>query len=166
MDDSWFDPQSIQEQIKRRLAGVPGQLAEGLSRVIRDAPEERVQQVMSTPARRVILDGIFWQLPKYFDRKRAGELSTTVCWEITDRDGETTDTYWLRVADGACQVLRDGTSLEPSVTITVDGVEFLQLVTGNADAMQAYLSGRIVITGDVMLAAQVISLFKLPAAKR
>jgi hypothetical protein len=31
--------------------------------------------------------------------------------------------------------------------------------------MQAYLKGRIAIAGDVMLAAQLISLFRLPMAK-
>jgi putative sterol carrier protein len=165
MAEPWFDPQNFQDQLKRRLANVPGQLADGFARVVRGAPEHRIEQVMRTPARRAILDGIFWQMPQQFDRKRAAGVSATVCWRITGQNEDQADTYWLRVADGRCQVLRSGSGLEPNVTITVDGVEFLQLVTGNSDPMQAYLKGRIAITGDVMLAAQVISLFKLPVAK-
>jgi putative sterol carrier protein len=165
MAEPWFDPQNFQDRLKRRLAEAPVQLADGFARVVRGAPDQRIEQVMRTPARRVILDGIFWQMPKQFDSKRAGELSATVCWQITGREEGQPDTYWLRVADGRCQVLRSGTALEPDVTVTVDGVEFLQVVTGNSDPMQAYLNGRIAITGDVMLAARVISLFKLPVAK-
>ena len=164
MAEPWFDPQNFQEQLKKRLADVPGQLAEGLSRVVRDAPEQRIEQVMRSPARRVVLDGIFWQIPQRLDRKRAGSINATLCWRITGRDDGQADTYWLQVAEGHCRVLRSGAGLEPNATITVDGVEFLQLVTGNSDPMQAYLKGRITISGDVMLAAQLLSLFKLPRA--
>jgi predicted lipid carrier protein YhbT len=165
MAEPWFNPQHLQELLKKQLANAPGQLAEGFSRVVRDAPEQRIEQVMRTPARRVVLDGIFWQIPQQFDGKRAGSINATMCWRITGRENEQVDTYWLQVADGRCRVLRRGAALEPSVTITVDGVEFLQLVTGNSDPMQAYLKGRITIAGDVMLAAQLMSLFKLPSAK-
>jgi predicted lipid carrier protein YhbT len=162
MAEPWFDPENFQEQLKKRLANVPGQLAEGLSRVVRDAPEPRIKQVMRSPARRVVLDGIFWQIPQRFDQQRAGSINATLCWRITGRDDDHADSYWLRVADGRCRVLRSGEALEPNATITVDAVEFLQLVTGNSDPMEAYLKGRITISGDVMLAAQLFSLFKLP----
>jgi alkyl sulfatase BDS1-like metallo-beta-lactamase superfamily hydrolase len=165
MAEPWFDPQNFQDELKRRLATVPGQLAEGFARVVRGAPPERIEQVMRTPARRVILDGIFWRMPQQFDSKRAGAISATVCWQITGQNKDQIDSYWLRVADGRCEVLRTAPSAEPEVTITVDGVEFLQLVSGNSDAMQAYLKGRIAIAGDIMLAAQLISLFRLPVAK-
>jgi alkyl sulfatase BDS1-like metallo-beta-lactamase superfamily hydrolase len=165
MSEPWFDPQHLQQALKRRLAGVPGQLAEGFARVVRDAPEQRIEQVMRTPARRVILDGIFWQIPQHFDRERAAGAKGTVCWRITGRaDGET-DTYRLQIADGRCQVVRGRSELESQVTITVEGTEFLQIVTGNTDPMQAYFKGRIAITGDIMLAAQLISLFKMPFSK-
>ena|ERR1022692_4091983 len=165
MSEPWFDPQHLQDVLKRRLSDVPGQVAEGFARVVRDAPEQRVEQVMRTPARRVILDGIFWQMPQQLDRERAAGINATVRWQITGRaDGES-DTYRLEVAHGRCRVIRGPTEHEPQVTITVDGAEFLQLVAGNSDPMKAYFKGRIAIAGDIMLAAKLMSLFKLPATK-
>ncbi len=165
MSEPWFDPQHLQEILKRRLADVPGQLAEGFARVVRDAPEPRLEQLMRTPARRVILDGIFWQIPQQFDHERAAGIAATVCWQITGRSDGETDSYRLEIADGRCRVVRGAAGKEPEVTITVDGAEFLQLVAGNSDPMQAYFKGRIAIAGDVMLAAKLISLFRMPVAK-
>ena len=44
----------------------------------------------------------------------------------------------------------------------MDAVEFLKLASGNLDPMQAYFKGRIELAGDIMVAAKLAQLFKLP----
>jgi alkyl sulfatase BDS1-like metallo-beta-lactamase superfamily hydrolase len=118
---------------------------------------------MRSPARRVVLDGIFWQMPQHFDRRRAAGMTSSIRWCITGRaDGEP-DIYQLEIGDGRCRVIRGSDAPDPRVTITVDGAEFLRLATGSSDPMKAYFSGRIKLAGDIMLAAKLMSLFRIPA---
>ena len=160
------DPQQAVAIIKRRLAAAPVQLAESLARVVRSAPPERLDRLMRTPARRVVLDGIFWQMPQYLDRRRAAGMSSSIRWKITGRADGRTDTYQLEFEDGDCQVIRGGGGSDPRVTITVDGTEFLLIATGNSDPMRAYLKGRLALTGDILLAAKLVSLFRFPGTLR
>ena len=44
----------------------------------------------------------------------------------------------------------------------MDAVEFLKLASGNLDPMQAYFKGRIELSGDIMVAAKLAQLFKMP----
>ena len=162
MREFGFDPQRALESIKRSVAEAPAQLAEGFTRVVRDAPEGRIEQLMRSPARKPILDGIFWQMPKQLDRERAAGVRSSVRWRITGRADGAVDTYQLEIENGNCRVIHGPSGPVPQLTITVDGAEFLKLASGNSDPMQAYFKGRIVLAGDIMLAAQVASLFRMP----
>lgn len=139
------------------------QLADGLARFVGDLPADRLEWFMRTPLRRPLLDAIFWQMPKHLDRTRAARLSATVRWRITGRQDGGADDYYLRIEDGRCRVSRHERGAAPQVTITVDGVEFLRLITGNADALKSYFTGRLAISGDIMLAAKLVSLFRTPS---
>jgi putative sterol carrier protein len=138
------------------------QLADGFARVVGDVPPDRLERLMRTPLRRPLLDAIFWQMPKHLDRSRAARLSANVRWRITESRSGDADVYDLAIMEGRCHVSRGEGSEPPQVTITVDRVEFLQLITGNSDALQAYFRGRLALAGDIMLAAKLISLFRIP----
>jgi putative sterol carrier protein len=157
-----FDPQRALDAVKRFAADAPAQLADGLGRLVRDTSPERLEQVMRSPARKPILDGVFWQMPKQLDAKQAAGLKTSIRWVVTGRADDGTDVYQLELEDGRCQVIKGSGGPDPRLTITIDGVDFLRLVSGNLDPMQAYFKGRIKLTGDVMVAAKLGSLFKIP----
>jgi putative sterol carrier protein len=159
-----FDPQRALETIKRSVAEAPAQLAEGFTRVVRDAPPERIEQLMRSPARRPILDGIFWQMPRLLDTQRAAGLRSSIRWCITGRADGGVDTYQLEIEDGRSHVIRGTQGPNPQITITVDGAEFLRLASGNSDPMQAYFNGRLVLAGDIMVAAKLASLFRMPGS--
>jgi putative sterol carrier protein len=161
-----LDPQQVVAAARRQLAETPAQLADGFARLVRRSPEQRLERVMRSPARRMILDGIFWQMPQHLDRRGAAGLNTVVQWRITGRADGRTDAYRLTIADGRARVRRGSTDPDARVTITLTGAEFLRLVTGLADPMQAYFGGRIQLAGDIMLAARLQSLFRIPAASR
>ena len=139
------------------------QLADGFARVVGDLPSERLESLMRTPLRHPLLDAIFWQMPKHLDRTRAARLGATVRWRITGHQDRHVDVYDLAISDGQCQVSRGGGSAKPQVTITVDRVEFLRLITGHSDALKAYFTGRLGLSGDIMLAARLISMFRIPS---
>jgi predicted lipid carrier protein YhbT len=166
MFDFGFDPQRALDQVKRLAADAPAQVADGIGRLVRDAPPERLEQVMRSPARRPLLDGIFWQMPKQLDAERARRVRTTIRWCITGRADDGVDTYHLLVENGQARTTRDATADKPRLTITMDGVEFLRLISGNSDPMSAYFKGRIQLAGDIMAAAQLAQIFKMPGASQ
>jgi alkyl sulfatase BDS1-like metallo-beta-lactamase superfamily hydrolase len=162
--DFGFDPQRALDGIRRFAAVAPAQLADGFGRLLRDAPPERLEQLMRSPARKPLLDGIFWQLPKQLDAKQAAGVRTSIRWCITGRADGGVDTYQLELEDGRARTIRGGNGPDPRLTITMDGVEFLQLVSGSSDPMQAYFKGRIQLAGDIMVAAKLSQLFRMPGA--
>ena len=159
-----FDPQRALDAVRRLAADAPGQLADGFTRLMRDVPPERLEQVMHSPARKPILDGIFWQMPKQMDAGQAAGTTTSIRWSLTGRPDDGIDTYQLEVDDGRCWVTRGSEMSDPRLTVTIDGVDFLRLISGNLDPMQAYFKGQIKLAGDIMVAAKLASLFRIPGA--
>ncbi|MFZ0088798.1 MAG: SCP2 sterol-binding domain-containing protein [Solirubrobacteraceae bacterium] len=162
--DFGFEAQRALDQIKRLAADAPAQLADGIGRLLAEAPPERLEQVMRSPARRAVLDGVFWQMPKQLNPEHSAGVKTSVQWRITGRPGDSVDTYLLVVEGGQARTSRGTEGPDPKLTITMDGVEFVRLVSGNSDPMAAYFKGRIQLSGDIMVAAQLAQLFKMPGA--
>jgi putative sterol carrier protein len=164
MKDFGFDPQRALELLKRSIADAPTQLADGITRVVRDTPPERIEQLMRSPARRPILDGIFWQMPKQINSERAAGVRTSIRWCITGRSDGVTDIYKLEIDDGRASAGRETGDATPRLTITVDGSEFVRIATGNSEPMEAYFKGRVLLAGDIMFAATLGSMFKIPGS--
>lgn len=120
---------------------------------------------MRTPVRRLVLDAIFWQMPQHFDAKQAKDVKATIEWRITGRGDGGVDTYQVTVAHGGCHARRGAVDPSPRLTISLDAAEFLRLATGNSNPMQAYLKGRIKLAGDIMVAAKLLQLFRIPSAR-
>ncbi|MGZ4168354.1 MAG: SCP2 sterol-binding domain-containing protein [Solirubrobacteraceae bacterium] len=160
--DFGFDPQRALDQLKRFAADAPAQIADGIGRLVRDAPPERLDQIMKSPARRPLLDGIFWQMPRQLDTKAAANITTAIRWNITGRPDDGVDSYLLEIDRGTARTNRGNEGPDAKLTITMDGVEFLRLISGNSDPMAAYFKGRIQLAGDIMVAAQLAQIFKMP----
>jgi putative sterol carrier protein len=89
-------------------------------------------------------------------------MDTAIRWHITGDPGGGGDTYELRIKGGRCRARRGEKHAEPQLTITLGAAEFVRLATGNSDPMNAYFSGKIALAGDIMLAAKLRSLFRIP----
>jgi hypothetical protein len=159
MRDFDFDPQRALDAVKRMAADAPTVLADGFGRLVRDLPPDRLEQLMRSPARRPLLDGIFWQMPRQLDTAQAADVDTTIRWCITGRPDEGTDVYHLQIANGEGRIVKGLPGPDPRLTVTLDGVEFLRLISGNSDPMQAYF------TGDIMVAAKLAQLFRMPGGE-
>jgi hypothetical protein len=158
-----FDRQRAVDQIKRLANDAPAHLQGGFERLVRDSPPQRLEQLMRSPARRPVLDGIFWQMPKQVDTGVAQGAPLAIKWVVTGRPDGDDDVYQLVIEDGRARTERAETA-EARLTVTLDGVEFLKLASGNSDPMQAYLTGRIQLSGDIMVAAKLAQMFRMPGA--
>ena len=122
--------------------------------------------MMRSPLRAVVLKAIFWEMPRYFDRNRGASTSSSIRWVVTGRPDGVTDLYQLEIGDGRCRVIKGTSDSEPRLTITLDAVELMRLAAGCSDPMRAYFSGRISLSGDIMVAAKLTSLFRIPSASK
>ena len=140
--------------------------ADVFARRVERAPDRQLARLLASPARRAILELIVWRMPRHLDRERAGDLEATVEWRIGGRPGGGSDVYRLSIAKGRSRVTRGPGSEPATTTVELGSVEFLKLVTGNADPIQAFLRGDLAIKGEMQLAAGLLSLFRIPSARR
>ena len=80
--------------------------------------------------------------------QRAGQ-SAVVQWDVDAPDG--THSRTVHIADGSCKV-ETGTTASPRLTLTLTLPDFLRFVAGQPDGMQAFMSGKLKLGGDIMLA--------------
>jgi putative sterol carrier protein len=145
------------------LAKAERELVQRAAQFVRSVPDVPLEQLMRSPLRRPIIDGIFWRMPQQLDRTRATGVASTIRWRITGQDGAAADVYHLVIAERRARVIRGRGAPDPHVTITIDATEFVRLVTGSSNPMQAYFAGKLAVSGDIMLAAKLTALFHMPA---
>jgi len=159
--------QPVREPVERLLTGSFDQLARSLSDLAGTLPDRHVRQLMRSPARRPIVESIFWLMPRYLNRTRTRGLYVAVRWRVkADASDTEPDIYDVVIADGRCRVLRGASGPPPLATITLEAAELLLLATGRSNAMQAYFAGRLGLRGDIVQAAQLTTLFRIPTARQ
>lgn len=136
-----------------------GSLGERLAPAVRGSSLQLLERLLDTPARRVVLDAFFWQMPRYIHPERNHAINSSVQWRVTGRADGTADEYRLEIADGQCRVRRGTDGPPPALTITLDATELVRLVSRRSDPLAAYFTGRVTITGNVMAAAKFGALF-------
>ncbi len=100
---------------------------------------------------------VFDKMPEAFNAGAAQGLDVVFQYEITGDGG---GNWNVVVKDGACQV-NEGTHEAPSVTLTMSDETWLGIVNKQTNGMQAFMSGQLKATGDIMLAQRVEQLFPL-----
>jgi predicted lipid carrier protein YhbT len=120
-------------------------------KAVAETPEDQLAAGMADEQiRPLVLDGIFSQWAEHE-------------WKILDKPGGGYDRYQVVIANGTCSVEKDGDHA-PRVTFKLKPVDFLKLVTGNAAGPMMFMTGKLKIDGDLMFAATVQSLFRMPGA--
>src|SRR3984957_20723057 len=104
------------DKLRKLAADAPAYVADGFGRVVQNAPPERLEQLMRSPARKPALDGIFWQMPKQVNPDVAKDMTTTIRWRITGRPDNGVDVYQLEVDKGQIKTVK-GESCEMKVNV-------------------------------------------------
>jgi putative sterol carrier protein len=131
--------------------------------LVRNTPDDQLEAGMRAN-RDLILGQIFARMAEHLDPDRARDAEAVLEWRIGGRDDGGHDRYQVIVTRGTCTIEREGEQ-EPSAVFTIGPVEFLRLVTGNVNGPELFMTGRITIEGDLMLAAIVQSWFRMPGRR-
>ncbi|HEX2466974.1 MAG TPA: SCP2 sterol-binding domain-containing protein [Solirubrobacterales bacterium] len=124
--------------------------------------DDQLREAMSGSMRDQILDEIFKRMEEHFRADAAGDTEAIIHWRIGGGPDDTADEFETVIKGGACKVLRGFESEGARVTLSMDGEDFLRLVTNNVPGPQLFMSGKLKIEGDMMFAATAASLFTIP----
>jgi hypothetical protein len=133
------------------------------AQLVKKTPTDELKQLMQGERRAEILDGIFSRMPGNFRPERAGATNAVIHWSVGDRPDGGLDTYELVIADGAC-TLSAKPEHDPKLALTIGAVDFLKVVTGGANPVTLFMTGKLKAKGDLGLAANIANLFDIPTA--
>ena len=82
---------------------------------------------------------VFEKMPELFQKDKAAGIDVVFQYDITGPSG---GKWFAQISSGEC-VVRQGVHESPSTTIVMSDEDFLKLVTGQLNAMQAYTTGKL-----------------------
>ena len=88
---------------------------------------------------------LFERMPSMFDADKAGDFDTTVQIDLSGEDGG----QWLVIiADGKCSV-EEGTSEEAAATVHMEASDYVDMMSGELNPMQAFIQQKVKVEGDL-----------------
>jgi len=100
---------------------------------------------------------IFDGMPDAFQADQAAGVDVVFQFDISGPGG---GSWIVVVKDGACKV-NEGAHDSPTTTIKMGDDDFLKMMTGELNAMNAYTTGKLKIEGDLMKSQLIEKLFKV-----
>lgn len=91
------------------------------------------------------------RLPTAFQPDAAGDTDCTVQFNISTP-------MHVVIKNGTCAT-RDGAAGSPDVAITMDDDDLVQLMKGELNGMTAFMTGKLQLEGDLMLAQRMFGFF-------
>ncbi len=100
--------------------------------------------------------GIFEKLPDAFQADKAGGVDVVFQFDISGPKG---GSWYVTVKEGTCGVT-EGSHSGPTTTIKMGDDDFVKLIAGELNAMNAFTTGRLKVEGDLMKSQLIEKLFK------
>ena len=101
--------------------------------------------------------GIFNKMTEAFNASAAKDVDAVFQYVISGSGG---GSWFVTVKDSKCTVT-EGTAEKPTCTLKISDGDFVELITGKLNPMQAFTSGKLKIEGDIMKSQLIGKLFKL-----
>jgi len=98
---------------------------------------------------------LFEAMPSALNSAAAAGMNKTFQWNIT---GEEAGVWAFKIANGVGELIPGGVE-KPDVTITVSDNDWLAITEGRLDPTSAFMTGKVKIAGDMMLAMRLQQLF-------
>jgi putative sterol carrier protein len=137
--------------------------AEDLAGLVANASDQQLAEAISGPRREPALEEIFARLTEHLDEERAAGQDAVIHFQILGRPDGGYDEFEVVVRDGKCSV-SETPSEQPRVTLKIDPVAFLKLITRRTSGPELFMTGKLKLEGDLMYAPQIASLFRIPTA--
>ena len=120
-----------------------------LATMLEGKSDDEINAYLKEQGADAVFPPIFAGMAEHFLPDKAAGRSAVIQYDVNTEEG--TQTWQVDVADGKCSTSQ-GASKEPSVTLTLSAPDFLRLVSGKLNGVQAFMSGKLKLKGDMMLA--------------
>ena len=130
---------------------------EDLATLIKGLSDEEISQGVSAAGVDVVLGRIFATMQSMFRPERAEGQDGVVQWEVDD--GGSTHVYHVTTGAGTCQASA-GPADAPKATLSFTLPNFVRFMAGEMNGIQAFMAGKVRISGDVMYAQRMESFFR------
>jgi len=98
---------------------------------------------------------IFPAMVSRFVPSKAEGLNAIIQFNLSGDNG---GLYWIKIADGVCES-GQGQAENPKMTLKAVADDWFAVSSGQLNAMQAFMSGKIKIEGDMGMAMKLQTLF-------
>lgn len=128
-----------------------------LTEFLAKATDDEIRALATSVGVDQVLDRVFEQMRDRFRPEAVAGQDAVVRWDLRTPAGDRT--FYMVVRDGGFSVGDEPSDHAPRVMLGLDLADFLRLVTGQLDGMQAFMSGRLRLSGDMLFAQNVESWF-------
>jgi NAD(P)-dependent dehydrogenase (short-subunit alcohol dehydrogenase family)/putative sterol carrier protein len=125
-----------------------------LGKLVEPGPAQPVSQ--PEVRKELTVKDIFDRMPESFRPDKAAGVDVVFQYRISGPGG---GDWNVSVRNGACETAQ-GIHANPTTTILMSDQDFLSMMSGKLNAMQAYTSGKLKIEGDLMKSQLIQKLFK------
>ena len=112
--------------------------------------DEEIQQFVAMLGIGPLFDMVIPAMIERFNAAQAGNQAAVVQFDVRDQEG-TLHSFHIDVTDGVCTG-ESGAAETPRLTLTFAVPVFLRFLSGLLDPMQAFMSGQLQVSGDMMFA--------------
>jgi len=123
--------------------------AKQLSEILENRSDEEIIKTVSDLGVEDSLEKVFEGMEKAFLPDQAAGQSAIIQWDVQAPGGPFR--YQLKVENGACKSQKNGTD-KARVTLAVELPTFLRVITGKVNGQQAFFTGKLKLSGDMMFA--------------
>lgn len=100
---------------------------------------------------------VFAAMPKAFKKDASKGVDVSFLFKISGKSG---GEWVVKISNGNLDIT-EGVIDNPTTTLEMEDKDFLDMMNGKLPAMQAYTSGKLKISGDIMKSQLIEKLFKL-----
>jgi putative sterol carrier protein len=130
---------------------------EDLAILIKGLSDEEISQGIAAAGVEAVLQRIFATMQSMFRPERAEGQDGIVQWEVDD--GASTHVYHVITDAGTCRTAA-GPADAPKATLSFTLANFVRFMAGEMNGIQAFMTGKVRIGGDVMYAQRMEGFFR------
>lgn len=101
------------------------------------------------------VQALFPVMVDHFLPEKAADINATILFDLSGDNG---GCYWIKIADGAATTGLGEVS-DPTMTVKASADDWHAVATGQLNAMQAFMTGKLKVLGDMGLAMKMQTIF-------
>ncbi len=105
----------------------------------------------------ISLQELMNRMPKAFKPEMATGVDAIIQYHLT---GPEASDWIIHIHEGTINV-EPGVAPNPKVTLTADSQDYKDVILGKSNAMQAFMQGKLKLSGDLSLAMKLPNMFKM-----